>query len=99
MPGAIPPEKAQSSPGSEGAGKRRKKIKILPFFLIVSFYFTIPFCLPKPVLPLTLVLFAQSCLFVTPWTCVSALPASSVHGILQARILEWVATPSSRGSS
>ena len=27
------------------------------------------------------------------------LPSSSVHGILQARILEWVATPSSRGSS
>ena len=26
-------------------------------------------------------------------------PDSSVHGILQARILEWVATPSSRGSS
>ena len=26
-------------------------------------------------------------------------PASSVHGILQARILEWVATPSPRGSS
>ena len=26
-------------------------------------------------------------------------PASSVHGILQARILEWVAVPSSRGSS
>ena len=27
------------------------------------------------------------------------LPGSSVHGILQARILEWVAMPSSRGSS
>ena len=27
------------------------------------------------------------------------LPGSSVHGILQARILEWVATPSSRASS
>ena len=27
------------------------------------------------------------------------LPGSSVHGILQARILEWVALPSSRGSS
>ena len=27
------------------------------------------------------------------------LPASSVHKILQARILEWVAMPSSRGSS
>ena len=26
-------------------------------------------------------------------------PGSSVHGILQARILEWVATPSFRGSS
>ena len=24
---------------------------------------------------------------------------SSVHGVLQARILEWVDTPSSRGSS
>ena len=28
-----------------------------------------------------------------------SLPGSSVHGILQARILEWVATPSSKGSS
>ena len=27
------------------------------------------------------------------------LPGSSVHGILQAKILEWVAMPSSRGSS
>ena len=26
-------------------------------------------------------------------------PGSSVHGILQARILEWVAMPSSRRSS
>ena len=28
----------------------------------------------------------------------SSLPGSSLHGILQARILEWVAMPSSRGS-
>ena len=28
-----------------------------------------------------------------------SLPGSSVHGILQARILEWVAIYSSRGSS
>ena len=27
------------------------------------------------------------------------LPGSSVHGIFQATILEWVAMPSSRGSS
>ena len=36
-------------------------------------------------------------LFVSRWTC--SLPGSSVHGILQARILEWVAMPFSRGSS
>ena len=29
----------------------------------------------------------------------SSPPGSSVHGILQARTLEWVAMPSSRGSS
>ena len=28
-----------------------------------------------------------------------SLPGSTVHGILQARVLEWVAMPSSRGSS
>jgi len=28
-----------------------------------------------------------------------SLPGSSVHGILQVRILEWVAIPFSRGSS
>ena len=28
-----------------------------------------------------------------------SLPGSSVHGILQARILEWVAMPASRGAS
>ena len=28
-----------------------------------------------------------------------SLPGSSVHGVLQARILEWVAMPSSRGAS
>ena len=28
-----------------------------------------------------------------------SLPGSSVHGILQARVLEWVAMPSSRGYS
>ena len=31
--------------------------------------------------------------------CASMDRSSSVHGILQARILEWVAMPSSRGSS
>ena len=35
-------------------------------------------------------------LLVSPMAC--ALPGSSVHGISQARILEWIAMPSSRGS-
>ena len=35
--------------------------------------------------------------FETPMDC--SLPGSSVHGILQARIPEWVAIPFSRGSS
>ena len=33
------------------------------------------------------------------WPMDCSLPGSSVHGILQARILEWVAISSSRGSS
>ena len=36
-------------------------------------------------------------LFCDPIDC--SPPGSSVHGILQARRLEWVAMPSSRGSS
>ena len=40
----------------------------------------------------------QSCLTLCdPMGC--SLPGSSVHGILQARILEWVVIPFSRGSS
>ena len=43
-------------------------------------------------------LVAQLCLTLyDPMDC--SLPGSSVHGDLQARILEWVAMPSSRGSS
>ena len=41
---------------------------------------------------------AQSCPTLNdPMDC--SLPGSSTHGIFQARILEWVAMPSSRGSS
>ena len=40
----------------------------------------------------------QSCpILGDPVDC--SLPGSSVRGILRARILEWVAMPSSRGSS
>ena len=44
------------------------------------------------------VLVTQSCpILCNPMGC--SLPCSSVHGILQARILEWVAIPFSRGFS
>ena len=44
------------------------------------------------------VLVAHSCLTLCdPMDC--SPPGSSVHGILQARRLEWVAMPFSRGSS
>ena len=41
-------------------------------------------------------LLSHACLFVTLWTV--AHKAILYMGILQARILEWVAVPSSRGS-
>ena len=41
--------------------------------------------------------FSRVQLFATPWTVAWQAPLSM--GILQARILEWVAMPSSRGSS
>ena len=45
-----------------------------------------------------LFLVAQSCpTLCDPMDC--SPPGSSLHGILQARILEWVAKPSSRGPS
>ena len=43
------------------------------------------------------VLVSQSCLTLSDPMDYS-LPGSSVHGILQARILEWAAIPFSRGS-
>ena len=47
---------------------------------------------------LLLLLFVQSCLTLShPVDC--SLRGPSLHGILQARILEWVAFPSSSGSS
>ena len=45
-----------------------------------------------------LCLAAQSCLILCdPMDC--SPPGSSIHGILQARILEWIAMPCFRGSS
>ena len=52
-------------------------------------------------LPIFLQVFAkllQSCpTLCDPMDC--SPPGSSAHGVIQARILKWVAMPSSRGSS
>ena len=56
--------------------------------------------LPQRTLPLCLkvkILFAQSCLTLCePRDC--SLPGSSVHRILQAKMLEWGAIPISKGN-
>ena len=39
----------------------------------------------------------QPCLTLCPMDY--SLPGSSVHGVFQARVQEWVVMPSSRGSS
>ena len=62
-----------------------------------NFYLPIP---SQCLLSRLVVLFSRSVVsnsFATPWTV--ARQASFVHGILQARVLEWVAIPFSRGSS
>ena len=58
------------------------------------------------VIPKALFLLVVSCMYLAAPLCLTlfdpmdcSLPGSSVHGILQERILEWVAMPSSRGSS
>ena len=70
-----------------------------PAFSLSSFTFIIRSFFSSSLLPATCVcmLVAQSC----PPLCDlmdCSLPGSFVHGILQARILEWVAIPFSRGS-
>ena len=80
---------------------QRQKICFLPWFITVPVRVhslwhireSLP-GLPSP----AVVLLAQSCPTLwDPMDC--STPGSSVHGILQARIQEWVAIPFSRGSS
>ena len=56
--------------------------------------------LPSELVPSSLLLLLLNC-FSHVWLCATdhSPPGSSVQGILQARILEWVAMRSSRGSS
>ena len=69
-------------------GCHRAKLPVLYSSSLLSIYFTHG---------MYKVLVAQSCLTLQPMDC--SLPGSSVHGILQAQILECVAILFSRGSS
>ena len=74
----------------------RKESQILASFSIACVYI-IYVGVDSPSLFSYCVKVSQSCL--TLWDHMDcSLPGSSVHGILQARILEWFAIPFSRGS-
>ena len=64
--------------------KKRKEIKLTIYVFTEKSYSTWCVCM-------------LSCVRLDPTDC--SLPGSSVHGIFLARILEWVAISSSRGSS
>ena len=71
-------------------GKYPRMKRLFLIFKTNTVFFKIPWKKKKA-------LVAQSCpTLCDPMDC--KLPGSSVHGILQARILEWVAIPFSRGS-
>ena len=74
--------------------------KLIPQPCDVLFSVHVPtlFLLTRTIFSCPKVLVAQSCLTLwDPMDCSS--PGSSVHGILQARILEWIAIPFFMGSS
>ena len=74
------------------------KIWKMLFYAINQPQMAICECAMPPLFLCVLCLVTQSCLTLCdPMDCSS--PGSSVHGILQARILEWVAYPFSRRSS
>ena len=79
-------------PFSRGSSRPRDQTQVSR---IAGGYFTI--CATREA-PEVKVLVALSCpTLCHPMDC--SLPGSSVHGILQARILQWVAIPFSRRSS
>ena len=115
IPGASQPQPAAPNPGLEGRGSIRggggglpkaeteeEEARISP----LGIFGGSPGFLTHMLMMMTIIssdhnVLALSC-FSHVRLCDSmdcSPPGSSVHGILQARILEWVAMPSSRGSS
>ena len=78
-----------------------RKVPNLAFIIalgVTTMEYSGAICSLSSLLPCVCAQLLQSCLTLCDslgWS----LPVSSVHGTLQTRILEWVAMPSSRGSS
>ena len=84
----VPPKQRSCSPAASSTGQAC----LLPHTTASSSPFALALLRTESVLA------TQSCLTLCdPVDC--SPPGSSVHGILQARILEWVAISFSRGSS
>ena len=81
--------------------KKLKNKKTNKFIWLLSHLFLwicyIPVSYPETMYAFMLSLFNHVRFCATPWTVAHQAPLCM--GILQARILEWVAMPSSRGSS
>ena len=83
---------------SEVPSFRLERVRTIPFRDMVSTPHRMTRLVPCELLKTWKVLAIQRCpILCDPMDCCP--PGSSVHGILQERILEWVAIPSSRGSS
>ena len=84
---------SHSKPGRMGVTLLAFQARILSYRGVVT-SLELSVCLTKALL----LFYCIYLLLVTQVMSDSSLPGSSVHGIPQARILEWVAIPFSRGS-
>ena len=82
-----------------GAGQGSQRVPVLPWSLMCQMTVDQPFPISGLEFPLVVcAMLLQLCpTLCDPMDCNP--PGSSANGILQARILEWVTMPSSKGSS
>ena len=93
LPAPPPPSQACRTRCTLSTDKEMDAHEIWVFFIIIVIMANTHVCCVYVCVEVT-----QLCpTLCDPTDC--SPPGSSVHGILQARILEWVATPFSRGSS
>ena len=90
---------ALKRPGKSSPGRGERSLMLEQIPLQWTSKKVVPFLTVSPSLPPHMRASSlQSCLTLGD-LCTASPPGSSVHGILQARILQWVAISSSRGSS